>query len=226
MKLLNVLLFISFLLVSGSAYSTVFSDLSSKDWKSSGDNLITYDSSTGLEWLDLSQTLGNSILDTEQEVFFGEFRWATLSEIDGILDAALYGNGYRNTTSSAIWVKRWMDLFSTTKDYTIVNPEITVRHMTSLALTRELSPSGGYQSKIYAYGEAYYRTGFQYEPNGFAYVRDASSGCCYSEADSRLDMAGWLVRDNSWVAPVPEPSSLVLLGLGIVGVAFSRKKCK
>jgi hypothetical protein len=57
-------------------------DMSSKDWLSAGDGLITYDASSGLEWLDLTATFGNSILETEAESFVvdGTWRWATIDE--------------------------------------------------------------------------------------------------------------------------------------------------
>jgi hypothetical protein len=70
------------------AYASV-DQLEERDWRSVGDGLITYDPTTQLEWLDLTFTSGNSILDTESEDFFGEFRWATGDEIISLWDHAL-----------------------------------------------------------------------------------------------------------------------------------------
>ncbi len=36
--------------------------LISIDWKTAGDNLITYDTNTGLNWLDLTETVGDTYL--------------------------------------------------------------------------------------------------------------------------------------------------------------------
>lgn len=74
----------------GFANATLISDLSARDWQSAGDNALTYDASTGLEWLDLSATYGNSIIDTEAEDFFGEFRWASADEVANLLNSILF----------------------------------------------------------------------------------------------------------------------------------------
>ena len=55
--------------IVGVANATLITDLSERDWTVTGDKAITYDSSTGLEWLDLTKTVGHSILDTEEESF-------------------------------------------------------------------------------------------------------------------------------------------------------------
>ena len=64
------------------AKATLITDLTEMDWRATGDNLLTLDSSTGLEWLDITHTAGNS-------------------EIEGLFDAVLLGSGYRASTSAS-----------------------------------------------------------------------------------------------------------------------------
>jgi len=79
------LTFFIFLFSIAQAHSSLIRDFSSSYLFSEGDGLITHDSSTGLDWLDLSLTLGNSIIDTEKSSYFQYFRWATIAEVDNIL---------------------------------------------------------------------------------------------------------------------------------------------
>ena len=54
------------------------------DWKNPGDELLSYDSTTGLYWLDLTETRGqsyNSILSKIQNGELSQFRYATLAEV-------------------------------------------------------------------------------------------------------------------------------------------------
>lgn len=74
-KFLNLTAFSLVLFVASSTQASQITDLSERDWLNANDGLLTYDASTGLEWLDLTLTAGNSILETEVESFFGEFRW-------------------------------------------------------------------------------------------------------------------------------------------------------
>ena len=80
----NIIAICVLALGAANAGATAITDLSERDWLTSGDGLLTFDASTGLEWLDLSVTLGNSINDTEAESFFGEFRWATTTQVEDL----------------------------------------------------------------------------------------------------------------------------------------------
>jgi len=51
-------------------HASVISDLSELDWQDAGGTLLTHDASIGLDWLDLTVTAGNFILDTEGAVLF------------------------------------------------------------------------------------------------------------------------------------------------------------
>lgn len=62
-----------------------------KDWRTAGDKLLTLDDTTGLEWLDLTQTDALSFNDVSAQLGpggnFESFRFATLSEVNAFLAA-------------------------------------------------------------------------------------------------------------------------------------------
>src|SRR5262245_21225908 len=63
-----------------------------KDWKTAGDKLLTLDNTTGLEWLDLTQTAALTFNVVSAQLGpggnFEGFRFATLSEVNGFLAAS------------------------------------------------------------------------------------------------------------------------------------------
>ncbi len=193
---------------SGS-YATVIGDLSARDYQTSGDALVTFDASTNLEWLDLTQTLNMSMLDTESSSYYADFRWATETEISNLLDAVIPGTGFR---------------------YTHLDPDAINNHN---ALTAFIG-STFYQSSAYNHFQGIsrgspsspggpYGHGYSVIANSDVYVADPTADCCYAETFSDEYMGSWLVRD---VATVPEPSAIVLMGLGLLGFGVTRRKQK
>lgn len=87
-------------LFSVSAGASVIENLSERDWLS-GDKALTYDRTTGLEWLDLNLTKGMSINQIYSSGILNIFRWATPSEIENILDAAIQGENTRFSNNLA-----------------------------------------------------------------------------------------------------------------------------
>lgn len=78
---------ITVLFVSGSVNAAIIST----DWRFSGDNLITQDTDSGLEWLDLTVTDGLSYYDVTDLMDDGSslqgWRYATRTEVSGLWDA-------------------------------------------------------------------------------------------------------------------------------------------
>jgi len=66
-------------------------ELQVKDWKAAGDGLITFDTETGLEWLNLSQTLNNSIntITPLLQSEFAGFAVADKAQIDVMVNTVM-----------------------------------------------------------------------------------------------------------------------------------------
>lgn len=233
----------------GSVNATLISDLSERDWQVAGDGGVTYDRSTGLEWLDLSYTLGNTIVETESESFFtsGEFRWATVDEVNNLIDAVINGpvgsleNIYSadvDLSGSATYVpltnvildnaETFRDLLGETPDPTAHDKAVSVfTHGTS----REFGYTHGNPLVDFYYGEVYSVSYVQYTEdtaqNGGAKrvrVLDAHSrGDALYTRDIQVfdNMGSWLVRDT---VTVPEPSTFAIFALGLIGLASRRFK--
>jgi hypothetical protein len=72
----------------------------STNWLTVGDNLITQDTTTGLEWLDLTVTTSRSYDDISSQFGAGQefegWRYATATEINGFFDAFGGDNNFYN----------------------------------------------------------------------------------------------------------------------------------
>jgi hypothetical protein len=192
---------------AGVANATVITELSERDWINAGDKAITYDSSTGLEWLDLTQTLGNSILATEQESFYGEFRWATHLEIENIFDAVLNGTGHRSSNSAVVKSRAsvFVSMLGQTQGWEVAQ-----------------GVSRGSVSSTGKYG-----LGYVYNSSNSANVADPSSNCCWNDSTGHQSVGSWLVKEASGAAPastVNEPATLAIFALGMIGLASRRFK--
>ncbi len=192
---------------SGS-HATVIGDLSARDYQTSGDASVTFDASTNLEWLDLTQTLNMSMLDTESSSYYDDFRWATETEISNLLDAVIPGTGHRETHLNPVAINNHNAL-SAFIGTTYTNG--TINMFNGMSRRSIVSPDlygGGFSTLSDIY---------------HVYVADPTADCCYAETFSHETMGSWLVRD---VATVPEPSTIVLMGLGLLGFGVTRRKQK
>ena len=87
-----------------------------KDWKNAGDGLITLDTSTGLDWLDLTVSQGQYSFDSIQSEFspggkFKGFRLADRSDIDSLLSSfGLTQHDLSDTAGDRAEVKNYLSL--------------------------------------------------------------------------------------------------------------------
>ena len=196
------------MLSSMSANSALIANFSERDWLTSGDGALTYDNSTNLEWLDISETIGNSILDTEAESFFSGFRWATTSEINDLLDSVIDGVGERSSHDAT--AKSNFDTFNNLLGGTTGEP--------GSGYWRVQGNSRYAEKTSGQYGLAY---AIQFNASQAVYVDDSLTNCCFSESFTHAYVGSWLVRD---VAPVPLPAAFWLFGSALCGLTVVKRR--
>jgi len=214
----------SIIIMAAMAWSSVASAaLTGVDLLSSGDQLLTRDTSTGLDWLDLTATINvapEDILNGSGGWRGMGFRYATISEVSQLfLDTApgtfinnVYPNAlYTVTPINLAGAQNLLNLMGTVyvqqpgNDYNIVGN----------GLVGVNAPG---QDWIYgaSYGTNISGTG------GFFFVPDGQ----FSIDTSSPYLGSYLVRSSGAVSPVSEPETyaLMLAGLGVVGGMTRRRK--
>lgn len=196
----------------------------------SGDALLTYDSNTGLEWLDSTITDGRSF--TEVNAGWGGwttksgFRHATMAELRELFFSA-------GVTPNILY-----DTYSTPSDVTYVDRIID--------LTRLLGPTFIYEDEgspmqrrsvmgfvaddyndnpDYAGFGRYADIGFyQLGWTTYAWAQDGSS-TQVQRSGQYGGLGSFLVRE-SVITPVPEPTTLALSGVGLLALLALRRNDK
>lgn len=196
----------------------------------SGDALLTYDSDTGLEWLDTTITDGRSF--TEVKAGWGGwtttsgFRYATMAELRRLF------------VSAGVMPNFLYDTYSTPSDITEVDRII--------ALTRLLGPTFIYEDEgsplqrrsvmgfvaddysdnpDYAGFGRYADVGFyQLGWTTYAWAQDGSS-TQVQRSGQYGGLGSFLVRE-SVITPVPEPTTLALSGVALLVLLALRRNEK
>lgn len=166
----------------------------------------TLDSDTTLEWLDMSFTDGVSYSVVESNLNSydgGGWRFAQASDFETFISNALGGltpiYGSSTTTFSEMYLLS--GLMGST--YTGGYYGFTVGN-----LIRPTSTT-------------FDRAQFGWH-NGSGYIRESSDIVWDGSRDPSQDIGSFLVRGTT--ATVPEPTGFALLGLGLVGIFFARRR--
>lgn len=217
-----------------SVSAAVIENLSERDWLN-GDSALTYDESTGLEWLDLDLTSGMSLNQIDSSGILNIFRWATPWEVESLLDAALVGFGDRSSNNlddnndAMKWINylgmtggeqelRWSQGYTFWKDQ--YNETVLQMYgVTAIDCEDAINYYGGCVGGRVniVEGEPLYRNN----------LSGLNTNLAFDEviATSSWGMTGpagaLLVRK---ALSVSEPSILVMFGLGLAGLSFSRRK--
>jgi len=225
MKFKNTLIAATLLLSITSAQAA----LVESDWKNAGDTLATLDTDTGIEWLDLTQTLGMSINEASGDVF-EDWRFPTKSEVSQMMDNAFpsfygYNDRYVTSASADRDANHFRDMFGTTRSYSA--------HDTTRGIFKN-DPGGSYSVLKTVMDDTrdtdYVQLGSGYNfSNDYDFSRSSAGVYLVSDGGTTLSsIENPELNSNNASAPVntavPEPSSLALLGLTLMGFASVKRK--
>ena len=168
----------------------------------------THDTSSGLVWLDLTETIGQSYLDVSSELGAGGlyegYRYANTSEVKDF---------YLNYAATGGNVAGFVDLVGQTLEWAV--PASEWYEWLSIGYVGD-DTNDPYGGVAWTYANYWYDEG--------VYGEWAPSGELddFTTVDDRLDYVGSFLV----MSPVPAPAALpmALLGLGLIGVAYRKRK--
>lgn len=212
---------------------TINHPLVGQDLQASGDQLVTLDKNTGLQWLDLSATKGLSVLDVQHGAggwTAQGFRYATFDEIKGLYaDAGMApfdGCSYDNPTGGCGMQGSYSD--------GVQFFELLGATSTRMAGFMQPIACNGWHSGVC---DDHLEAGQWVPTLDYTYVmplalsKTIGIGTIDPSGPSPVYMANlstgsWLVRsDIGFTSPVPEPSSLGLFAAGVAALfAFGRTR--
>lgn len=181
-------------------------ELLNADWHSPNDRLITQDTETGLEWLDLSQTNGMSIavVQAHLDTTFAGWRLPSRSEVTGLMNSALGDEG--NTPFKVDQHHAYFGRFERQQLSSVRNQFGDTGGRSYGLYLNDQPELGGAEvlwSGIYGDDWAYHNSDFW--------------------ADSNSAASGWGVFLVKGEAAVPGPLGIGLLSLGLLGLAGRRE---
>lgn len=195
----------------------------------------TTDTESGLDWLDVTETVYKSFNYVSQRFGFGE-EFAGWGYATGDQFNTLIGNASGTVVST--YEKN--DL----AEVNHVSAADKLVFLLGSTLDTSFYPTTWDEQHGYEEGEGRDNTvGLLLDPAGsaslwVAFINDDDvtdgSGADFSTAhnhfldehETKFGQGSFLVRRTLDVVPVPEPSTLVLLGLGMAGLGFARKQKK
>ncbi|MFQ3188928.1 MAG: hypothetical protein ACI936_000048 [Paraglaciecola sp.] len=235
MKLLSTIFAVSTLALASMSASA---QLIPTDWKNTGDKLATLDESTGIEWLDLTQTDGMSI-DTAESLLSSRFegwRLPTRSEVTQLMVNAFPSKAsYMQGAGAWNWTNRTTDnevdnfrlLFGTTHANTTYDHTFGV-FKNDPGGDYSVLYSGAYDrasdDSIKLYSNVNLATNTSYSTSTYGVYLVSDGGTTQSSLNDPSLNANNANAPSSVPSSVPLPATAALLGLGLLGFGARRKK--
>ena len=202
-----------FLFVFGLS-STSGAALIKQDLSNTGDGLLTLDSTTGLSWLNVSATVNHSYNDVISGyggfVNTMGFRYATIAEVGqlfseaGVLQTGNWVWGYWNFGNQGYVANSNLGaLLGVTYPFDGLTAG-------SYGITGTTSVPGTHEYGLFLY-------------NNHADYLALQDGGAVDDTYNVSYVGSFLVKDTN-AAPVPEPSTELLVGVGMAGIAYFRKR--
>lgn len=224
---MNIIKKIGILLLFGLMTTVVNAGIIKGDWKVSGDNLSLADTETGIEWLSLTETDGMSILEAQGllSTTFNGWRLPTRDEVNDLMYNLMGFNSYgvenftyasRNYSDQAL---TFVQAFGSTR--------IRFGKHTSAGLFydsehEEILMSGVIHNTASASASTIYEDYFNSEDIEYSY----SSYGVFLVSDGGVTLSSIEnpeLNANNPNATIPEPETISLLGLALMGLSFRRK---